>query len=212
LNVAGFAQAGPEFDRWLVALGPVAESVMRVDGFACAPLASLSPLVRRTWDGATPALGIHIEQPTVASGARVRINIATTMPLIYIDLYQADGSVRHLARGTNRRSVDWIATPPGGRRMIAAIGAATPLKLGQRPETERASDYLDALHLLLSTAAAADLAIVIERPPETVVAKPPLPRPTSARSEKCANIVSRAQLGETLSDAELAVLRTECRS
>jgi hypothetical protein len=167
----------------------------------------VSPLVRRTWDGTTPSLIIHVEQASVASGTRVRTSVATALRAIYVDLYQADGSVRHLLRGSGR-SAEWIATPPGGPRMLVAIGAIAPLEFGQRPETERASTYLDVLRPLLPKAAAADLAMVIERPPEPVAVRPP----SHPRSEKCANIVSRAQLGETLTDAELAALRTECRT
>jgi hypothetical protein len=50
------------------------------------------------------------------------------------------------------------------------------------------------------------------RPTEPAVAKVPPPRAPSLRSGRCSNIVSRAQLGETLSDGELMALRTECRS
>ncbi len=207
MDITGFAQVGQDFDRWRASLGPVGATVTRVDHFACAPIDAVSLLVRRTWDGATPSLIVHLEQPTVASGARVRISVATALPAIYVDLYQADGSVRHLLRGGGR-SAEWLATPPGGPRMLVAIGAMAPLDLGQRPETERASTYLDALRPLLPKAEAADLAMVIEHPPEPVAVRPQ----SHPRSEKCANIVSRAQLGETLTDAELAALRTECRT
>jgi hypothetical protein len=207
MEITGFAQVGQEFDRWRAGLGPVGGAVTRVEQFACAPIDAVSSLVRRTWDGATPSLIVHLEQPSVASGARVRISVATALPAIYVDLYQADGSVRHILRGGGR-SAEWIAAPPGGPRMLVAIGAIAPLDLGQRPETERANTYLDVLRALLPKAAAADLAMVIERPPEPVAVRPP----SHPRSEKCANIVSRAQLGETLTDAELAALRTECRT
>jgi predicted Ser/Thr protein kinase len=206
-EITGFAQVGQEFDRWRAGLGPVGGTVTRVDPFACAPIDAMSSLVRRTWDGTTPSLIIHVEQASVASGARVRTSVATALRAIYVDLYQADGSVRHLLRGSGR-SAEWTATPPGGPRMLVAIGAIAPLDFGQRPESEPASLYLDALRSVLPKAAAADLAMVIERPPEPVAVRPP----SHPRSEKCANIVSRAQLGETLTDAELAALRTECRT
>ena len=207
IEISGFALAGEEFDRWRAGLGPVGATVIRVDRFACAALDAVSSLVRRTWDGTTPSLIIHTEQPTVASGARVRISVATALPAVYVDLYQADGSVRHILRGGGR-SVEWIAAPPGGPRILVAIGAIALLDLGQRPETERASAYRDVLRPLLAKAAAADLAVLIERSPEPVAVRPQ----SHPRLEKCANIVSRAQLGETLTDAELAALRTECRS
>jgi hypothetical protein len=50
------------------------------------------------------------------------------------------------------------------------------------------------------------------RPIEPAVARVPPSHPPALRSSRCSNIVSRAQLGETLSDAELTALRTECRS
>jgi hypothetical protein len=53
--------------------------------------------------------------------------------------------------------------------------------------------------------------MVMVRTAEPVAARPP-PRQNNVRSEKCANIVSRAQLGETLSNAEVAALQNECRS
>jgi predicted Ser/Thr protein kinase len=207
MEITGFAQMGQEFDRWRAGLGPAGAAVTQVDPFACPPIDAVSSLVRRTWDGTTPSLIIHPEQAAVASGAHARISVATALRAIYVDLYQADGSVHHLLRGSGR-SAEWIATPPGGPRMLVAIGAIAPLDLGHRPETERASTYLDVLRPLLPKAVAADLAMVIERPPEPVAVRPQ----SHPLSEKCANIVSRAQLGETLTDAELAALRTECRS
>ena len=207
MEITGFAQVGQEFDRWRAGLGAVGAAVTRVEQFACAPIDAVSSLVRRTWDGATPSLIIHLDSPTVASGARIRISVATGLPAVYVDLYQADGWVRHLLRGGGR-AAEWIATPPGGPRMLVAFGATAPLDLGQRPETEPAISYLNVLRSVLPKAVAADLAMVIERPPEPVAVRPP----SHPRSEKCANIVSRAQLGETLTDAELAALRTECRT
>jgi hypothetical protein len=59
---------------------------------------------------------------------------------------------------------------------------------------------------------AVEPAVPKPRPAEPVTAKVPAPRPAALRPAKCSNIVSRAQLGETLTDAELTALRTECRS
>jgi hypothetical protein len=55
----------------------------------------------------------------------------------------------------------------------------------------------------------ADLAMVDAAEP---TAKLPPPHAIRLQSDRCENITARAQLGETLSDAELAALRTECRS
>jgi hypothetical protein len=223
MRVSGFASAGPELDRLLAELrqaGRFADDITRFDRFACAPIAVVGTLVRGGSNSTTPTFAIRTDQREVASGARLRINVATTLPALIVDLYQDDGSVRHLLRpipsgAANRPLVDWIASSPPGPRLVVAIGSTTPLDLGTRPETEKAADYLAALQPRLQRAAVqpvADLAMVMVRPAEPAVAKVPQPRPTSLRSDRCANIVSRAQLGETLSDAELAALRTECRS
>ena len=52
------------------------------------------------------------------------------------------------------------------------------------------------------------------RPAEPPVARISQPRPPmpALRTGRCANIISRVQMGETLSDGERAALRTECRS
>ncbi len=78
------------------------------------------------------------------------IDVATVRPALYVDLYQSDGSVRHLLRPAvsgraGKPHAEWVATPPTGQRLVAAIGSATPLDLGARPETERAADYLAVL-------------------------------------------------------------------
>lgn len=182
-------------------------------------------LVRQTWDAAPPPLAIRLDQREVASGRRLGIDVATTLPTLYVDLYQSDGSVRHLLRpapsGEPRSGkpgephAEWIAVPPPGPRLVVAIGSATPLDLGARPDTERAAEYLAILQLGLQRSAAAssaDVAMVTVHAVEPGVVKGAQPYRAKVLSGRCANIVSRAQLGETLSDAERATLRTECRS
>jgi predicted Ser/Thr protein kinase len=223
LRVSGLAPAGQGLDRLLADLretGRLADDITRIDRFTCAPIATVAALVRRTWDSVPPIFSVRLDQRNVASGARLGIDIATMLPAVYIDIYQADGSVRHLLRPTpsgtpNRPLAEWVATPPPDTHLIVAIGSATPLDFGTRPETERAADYLAALQPRLQHVAVppfADIAIVTVVAAEPAVAKTPQRRPTSLRSDRCANIVSRVQLGETLSDAELSALRTECRS
>ena len=225
MRISGVAPAGQGLDRLLGDLreaGRLADDISRIERFACAPVTTVAALVRRTWDGTPPELAVRLDQRVVASGARLAINVLTALPALYVDIYQGDGSVRHVLRpapsGTLTRPIaDWVATPPPGPRLVVALGSATPLDLGTRPETERASDYLAALQLRLQRAAvppAADLATVTVTvvAAEPAVVKAPPRRPTSLKSDRCANIVSRAQLGETLSDGELSALRTECRS
>ena len=222
MRVSGFAASGQELDRLLAGSrdeGSFADDITRVERFACGPIAAAATRIRETWNVTPPTLAIRLDQRTVMSGSQIAINVATALPVVYVDLYQADGSVRHLLRPSasgiaGKLPVEWIATPPSGSRLVLAIGATRPLDLGGRPETEKTADYLAALQPRLQ-GAAADLAMVQVQVPVRAaepVAKVVQPRPSGVRSDKCANIVSRAQLGETLSDAELAALRTECRS
>jgi hypothetical protein len=227
LRVSGVAPTGQDLERLLAALrdlGRLAEDITRVDRFACGPMAAVGNLVRQTWDAAPPPFAMRLEQREVASGARLGIDVATLLPALYVDLYQGDGSVRHLLRPSpsgkpGKPRAEWIAASPPGPRLVVAIGSAAPLDLGARPDSEKAADYVAALLSGLERAAgptSADVAMVTVRAAEPAVApavaKVPQPRPTNVRSDRCANIVSRAQLGETLSDADRAALRTECRS
>ena len=223
LRVMGLAPAGQELDRLLAALhaqGRLTEDITRVDRFACQPMATVDPLVRQTWDATPPTLAVRLDQREVASGVRLAIDVATMLPAVYVDLYQGDGTVRHLLRPVQpgkpgKPHVAWIAAPPPGPRLVVAIGSATPLDLGARPDTERAAAYLAVLQAGLQNSAvtsSADVAMVTVRAAEPAVAKVPQPHPANARSDRCANIISRVQLGETLSDEERAALRTECRS
>ena len=222
-RVSGFAAAGQQLDRFLRDLqgaGRIVDDVTRIDRIACTVIDTLAPAIRKAGDGTAPSLALRLEQSNIPSGARLGIGVGSALPWLGIDLYQGDGTVHHLLRPTAsgsavRKPVEWIAAPPSGPRLVVAIGAASRIDLGARPETERETAYLDALRQWLadtSAPVAVDLAMVNVRAAEPVVAKVPQPRPATARSERCANIASRAQLGETLSDAELAALRTECRS
>jgi hypothetical protein len=147
--------------------------------------------------------------------------------------------VHHLPRPSKASTapgwhVDVVARASGGAVLVTAIGAAQPLDLGSRAQVEPASAYLaDLLPRLRSAATApiADLTMVSVRPAEIIAPRPrppeppavkprapepvankPAPRPQALRSGRCSNIISRAQLGETLSNDELTGLRTECRS
>jgi hypothetical protein len=226
LRISGLAPNGQDLDRLLAALrdlGRVAEDITRVDRFACGPLTAMDSLVSQTWDATPPTFAIRLDQREVASGTRLKIDVATTLPALYVDLFPSDGSVRHLLRPaksgkTGKLHVEWIAGSTPGPSLIVAIGSVTPLDLGARPDTERAAAYVAALQAGLQHSAVptfADVAVVIVRPAEptvvSTIAKTPQPRPTNLRSDRCTNIVSRAQLGETLTDAERAELRTDCR-
>ncbi len=223
VRVSGYAAAGQELARLLAGLhetGRVIDAVSRVDRFACASLAVVAPFVRRNWDDGSPPLALRLEPDSVAAGGRLAISIVSRQPALYLDLYQPDGSVRHLLRPTQpgttvRKPVEWTATSPAGPRLLVAMAADNALALGARPDTEQAGDYLDVLRSRLTDAPAnvqADLAMVVVRPPEPMAIKSPAPRQNNVRSERCINIINRAQLGEPLSNAELGALQSECRS
>jgi hypothetical protein len=219
LGVTGLAPAGGETDRFMAGLragGRLDDGIARVDRELCAPISAVASLVRQSWNSPATAFALRLDPRDVASGARLRIEVDTALPAFYVDLYGSDGSVRHLLHPTPlaRPRAEWTAALPAGPRLVVGIGAMAPLDLGTRPESERASEYLALLHSRLQNAApplAADLAMVTVRAIEPAVVKQPQRRLTPVRSDRCANIVSRAQLGETLSNAELTALRTECR-
>ena len=223
VRVSGYAGSGQELARLLAELheaGRVIDAVSRVDRFACAPLAVVAPFVRRNWDNGSSPLSLRLEPDSVAIGGRFAISVVSGQPALYLDLYQPDGSVRHLLRAaqsstTVRKGVEWTATSPAGPRLLVAMAADHALALSARPDTEPASDYLDVLRSRLTDAPASvqgDLATMIVRPAEAVAIKPTMPRQNNVRSERCINIINRAQLGEILSNAELAALQSECRS
>jgi serine/threonine protein kinase len=222
VRVSGFAAPGQELARLLAGLhesGRVIDAVARVDRLACAPLSVVGPSVQRGWDGGSSPVALRLEPDSVAAGGRLAISIISRQPVLYLDLYQPDGSVRHLLRPTQagatpRKTVEWTGTPPAGPRLLVAMAADSALALGARPDTEQASDYLDVLRsrLIMAPAVQSDVATLIVRPAEAVVIKPPVPRQNNVRSERCINIIARAQLGETLSNAELTALQSECRS
>ncbi len=264
-RVLGFARAGMAFDRWLAGARStvrLTSAVTRVDPFACAPLAAVGALAARSWDGMPAVFAIRPGRFEIASGAPLAMEIVPSRPFLYVDLYRADGSVRHLAQPSagdavpgNTATVTRVEGMPGpepGPGLVVAIGGVAPLALGARPETETASVYLEILEARLREAQIPPLiamaAVLVRpgmvrpgaagvtprpsgpeapRPVEPAAAKnrPPGPAasrpvepasakapPPALRTGRCANIISRVQMGETLSDGERAALRTECRS
>ena len=241
LRLSGFARPGAELDRvesQARDAGGLTENIVAVEEFACAPLAAVAASVRNAVESNPRTFTVSIDRPEPVSGTRFGIEAATGLPVLYVDLYQANGMVRHLVRAApaaaNHPHVMSVTAPSPGPALIVSIGTARPLAPGARPEVEPAEEYLTVLRRQLDNAvspAAADLAMITVRPAEPVTAQPrpveppvtktrPHPvepaaakaAPPVLRSSRCSNIVSRAQLGETLSNAELTALRTECRS
>jgi hypothetical protein len=191
--------------------GRVSNAVTGIDRAFCAPVTALSAAARQGLanNPATPT--ISMDRQKVAEGAALHLNIETQLPTLLVDLYQADGTVRHLR--TSNGHAEWVATGPAGPRLVTAIASADALYAGAHPEVEKTRDYLALLQPHLSSPASpilANLAIVSVSPATAAVIK--VPQRPAQKTARCANIVSRAQMGETLTDAELAALRTECRN
>jgi hypothetical protein len=214
LEVHGFA--GPGLEPALVQLrrlGAVTDRVEPVDPFACAPLdAFAGPFAAGRGDPERIALGLHPAE--AKSGTTVRLDYVTALPVVALDVYRPDGAVEHIAQparsqGAGGGSLDWTARLAAGRYLVAAVASDSALLSRARSEREPAATYLSALRGGHAAAAVAFAVLTVE-PAEPKAAKPAAPH-LNPRSERCANILSRVQLGEILSDAERTALRTECR-
>jgi serine/threonine protein kinase len=189
LRLTGLAQTGPDLRRLITDLRSVSYLSNRttpVSDFACAPIAAMAPLARQSEDNSLPAVAAQVDQRKIVGGSRLGIDVITTLPFVYVDLYQGDGAVRHLrpvASGTaNTTHVNWFSTSSAGPVLVAAIGSKTPLDLDNRPETERAGIYLASLQAQIQNAAvppSADLKMVQVQAPS---APPPVAPEHCARS------------------------------
>jgi predicted Ser/Thr protein kinase len=222
LQVDGFAGPGPALEQALGDVrrfGPVTDHVERVASAACAPLGAFSGwFAGGQSDAGTLTLALRPAQ--VKSGARLRLEFAAALPVVQLDVYQPDGMVEHIASPARPRSGDggsleWAARLPPGEHLVVAVASRTPLLGRARPEHETAAAYLAALRTPLQSddgKAAVAFALLKVEPADPKPAARPAVSHVNPRPEKCANILSRVQLGEVLSDAERATLRNECRS
>jgi serine/threonine protein kinase len=174
VRASGVAPAGHDLDWFLAGLrdlGPLTDDVVRIQRSVCPVLATIAPLVRATWEKTPPAIAVRLDPAAVTTGSRVGIGLASDLPTLYVDVFQPDGSVRHLLRpgAAHSRTAEWIASLPAGGRLLVALGAAAPLDLGTRPEAEKTTDYLDALRPRIGDGGAqlaADVAVVLVQPGE----------------------------------------------
>jgi hypothetical protein len=234
LLVSGPTLPGAAFDsfiRQIEAPGrAVGVATEPLDPGHCAALAVMTDLVRRSRE--QRALRLIAPPAPVPIGGQLAV-AAETIPhgALYVDLYAADGSVQHLRRGTvagipagTDVTIAAAASGPPGQRLLVAITTAAPLNLEQRPATESETAYLPALQRELARmggtsagpqAEVATLSIVAAPRPVAVSSQPP-PTPSAASraanpsNPRCEDIVARVRLGETLSDADRATLRTGC--
>ena len=199
--------------------------------FACAPIEALGASVRQT-----RASGGRLMAPmqrAVSAGDSLVVTIrGGASQAVRLDLFQADGMVLHLpVRPVDARAEELrlsIPQPAGsapGPRLLTLVASPAPLDLGARPGAEPAGPYLAALQQAMAAAgpvradmapyevrAAAALPVRIAAPPSglaTGLGPGPPSRPP--RPSRCAGILERAQLGESISDADRAALRAECR-
>ncbi len=228
LVVSGPMLPGAAFDAFVRQLDmhgySVAVTTEPLDPGHCAALAAVTDLVRHS--RRQGALRLAAPAAPVPVGGQLVI-AAETIPggALYVDLYAADGTVLHLRRGTGpgnpaeaEATIAAAASGPPGQRLLVAITTATPLNLAQRPASESQTAYLPVLRQELvrlgsasvqSRAEVAMLSIIAASRPVAVSSRPASPV-SHASNPRCQDIVARVMLGDTLSDADRATLRTSC--
>ncbi|MDT5275594.1 MAG: hypothetical protein QOG95_2526, partial [Mycobacterium sp.] len=113
-----------------------------------------------------------------------------TLPAVYIDLYQKDGSVRHLqvtSRSAAKTSATWVTSQPTGSLLVTAIGSERLLDIGTRPEVEPAARYLEVLQAELKRTTTRIQSDLVAVPPQA-----PLPL-AAAQPYKCANTATNPE-------------------
>jgi serine/threonine protein kinase len=234
LRVSGLALPGASFQRFLkdlksgdrridVTTDNLSATTCGVAGTVAQSLRSIpgGRSFRLTPFGTSLNAGSQIAVPLAPVESRAGSSAGSGN--VYIDLYAADKTVRHLLQ----RAVSGDATIPitapsqAGEYLLVTIQSSSPLELGHRPDRDSAANYLHDLQTAIARLPPENLQIatglglmhVIATPPQVhpAVAKP-APSPTrSLNAARCADIVGRVQLGETLSNADRTVLQTACR-
>jgi len=227
LQVSGPVLPSRAFDGFLEQLRgtdrQVEVATQRLDPAACRPLAAVADWVRRSRDH--DALRLKIPAGPVPVGSRSTITVqAVGGGTLIVDQFAADGSVQHLTHravpaGGGDVAVTAAVLDPPGQRLLLAIVTPIPLALGDRPVRESNSGpFLQALQRALTEMEAGGSDPQAEIALLSVAARPAPPQPVatthvrepSLNSSKCADIVSRVQLGEILSNADRVVLQTSC--
>jgi serine/threonine protein kinase len=236
IRVSGLAMPSPGLDQFLARAAQFASRVDNVveplEAVYCKPVEWLGASITANLHG-NRGLALRLERSRVPVGGALRMTVdAATNATLLLDLYQADGAVRHLARrmvsgrgsGKVGQRVQWTVTAPAGRHVVVALSLPTLLDFGERPDAEPAESYAKALlpalqhergavadAVLLDVVAARAEATAAPRPEPTVSPRTPAARESHAGSGRCRGIFERMQLGETLSDAERKILLAECR-
>jgi serine/threonine-protein kinase len=227
LLVSGPMLPNAAFDTFIGRLrGPdrlVDVTTDRLDGAQCGALEAVADRVRLS--RTDMPLRVVVPDAPVEVGGRLSVAVeGVSAGALSIDLYSADGSVHHLLQrvvpagaGGEIRATAPAVGPPGPG-LVVALATAAPLGLSQRPASESGSGYLAALQgeLARVPAAQAEIGVVSISPSARPVAAasggaPGRPRAAGLSDARCADIVSRFQLGEALSDADRSVLQSSCR-
>lgn len=220
-EIRGLAASGPAwegFTRQLQGTRGIRVVTFAVDlypDFACAPIDALATAIRAGLAGASG--GIALSPRTPVQGEALTATLSRVgQQAVRFDLFLPRGAVRHLTpratltpSGDVRVVLPQPASDAPGPRVLVAIVTPAAVDLGDRPATEQAKPYLDALRQVLPDGARAEIALFELR------AKPVQPAatraPVSAHGGRCSGILERAQLGDTLSEADREYLRAQCR-
>jgi eukaryotic-like serine/threonine-protein kinase len=224
LRVSGQTSADGAFDAFLQRLRRpdrrVDDATQPLGPGYCSVIDMVSNWVRRQ---DSSALRLALPGTPIPVGSKLAIAVrGVPAGALIADLYAGNGTVYHLLHRNiphgGELTIDSPAPGPPGSRLLVAIATPGLPDLTRRPEVENARVYLPYLQHELSRAAA-DGSSVRAEVALLSVAPAPVPPPEALRSRgpalnpaKCSDIVSRFQLGEAVSDAERAFLRTSCGS
>ncbi len=219
VELRGLAASGTAWDAFATQVqktqGTRGASVIKLmvdlyPDFACAPIDALAASIRAAKaSGGLFELSPHA--PLQGEPLTVTMHATNQQAVVRLDLFLPRGAVRHLVsrplQGGDIRLREPDTDAPGPRVLVAII-TSSPLDLGERPASEQAASYLDALRRVLPADARADIGFF------TLRARPVQPAatraPPSAQGGRCASILERAQLGDTLTEGERQYLRAEC--
>jgi hypothetical protein len=196
-------------------------SVGTLAPFTCRAIDTVSRFVTDTQQ-ASGGLSIRPDERQVSAGKRLGIAVdGYALRAVRLDMYQPDGFVTHLRltqHGGSARGEESM-TAPFGPRLLIALSTPAPLDLDARPSKEPADGFLRALGDALRGVAddehplvSAGIAVIDVRPPAAGGPATTAKAAGRSLSPRCAAILQRLQLGETISNAERAALDAECRS
>jgi serine/threonine protein kinase len=208
LYVSGPALPGDAFDAFITGLRAadrlVDVGIQPLDPRQCPAVTGIADRVRQSRD--QNPLRLIIPEISIPAGGRLNATLqGVSDGALTVDLSAGDGSVQRLLQRTvasDGGDVSLTAPAPdvtGQRLLIATVSPSRDVP----PQAEIA---------MLNVVAAVRPALLTPAPaPVSVPVAPARSRLPSLNIARCADIVSRVQLGEVLSDADRMVLQTSCR-